>query len=127
MGGTEKMGKFTVQQMKTGYKFNLKAGNGQIIASSELYHVAEECLAAIERVRRHAGAAVEDQTLPARQPLPFPKFTVRHSERGSIRFYLYDEQGALLAHSKHYTAKRSCLAGIRSIAENAPGAPVITG
>ena len=127
MGGTEKMGKFTVQQMKTGYKFNLKAGNGQIIASSELYHVAEECLAAIERVRRHAGAAVEDQTLPAPQPLPFPKFTVRHSERGSIRFYLYDEQGALLAHSKHYTAKRSCLAGIRSIAENAPGAPVITG
>ena len=127
MGGTEKMGKFTVQQMKAGYKFNLKAGNGQIIASSELYHVAEECLAAIERVRRHAGAAVEDQTLPARQPLPFPKFTVRHSERGSIRFYLYDEQGALLAHSKHYTAKRSCLAGIRSIAENAPGAPVITG
>ena len=127
MGGTEKMGKFTVQQMKTGYKFNLKAGNGQIIASSELYHMAEECLAAIERVRRHAGAAVEDQTLPAPQPLPFPKFTVRHSERGSIRFYLYDEQGALLAHSKHYTAKRSCLAGIRSIAENAPGAPVITG
>lgn len=54
------MGKFTVQQMKAGYKFNLKAGNGQIIASSELYHVAEECLAAIERVRRHAGAAVED-------------------------------------------------------------------
>ena len=127
MGGTEKRGKFTVQQMKTGYKFNLKAGNGQIIASSELYHMAEECLAAIERVRRHAGAAVEDQTLPAPQPLPFPKFTVRHSERGSIRFYLYDEQGALLAHSKHYTAKRSCLAGIRSIAENAPGAPVITG
>ena len=121
------MGKFTVQQMKSGYKFNLKAGNGQIIASSELYHMAEECLAAIERVRRHAGAAVEDQTLPAPQPLPFPKFTVRHSERGSIRFYLYDEQGALLAHSKHYTAKRSCLAGIRSIAENAPGAPVITG
>ena len=121
------MGKFTVQQMKTGYKFNLKAGNGQIIASSELYHMAEECLAAIERVRRHAGAAVEDQTLPAPQPLPFPKFTVRHSERGSIRFYLYDEQGALLAHGKHYTAKRSCLAGIRSIAENAPGAPVITG
>ena len=78
------MGKFTVQQMKAGYKFNLKAGNGQIIASSELYHVAEECLAAIERVRRHAGAAVEDQTLPAPQPLPFPKFTVRHSERGSI-------------------------------------------
>ena len=26
------MGKFTVQQMKAGYKFNLKAGNGQIIA-----------------------------------------------------------------------------------------------
>ena len=67
------MGKFTVQQMKAGYKFNLKAGNGQIIASSELYHVAEEGLAAIERVRRHAGAAVEDQTLPARQAAALPE------------------------------------------------------
>ena len=122
------MGKFVIRETKTGIKFDLKAGNGEVIATSEVYTSKKSCLSGIASVQKNAPvAAVEDQTLPAPQPLPFPKFTVRHSERGSIRFYLYDEQGALLAHSKHYTAKRSCLAGIRSIAENAPGAPVITG
>lgn len=121
------MGKFTVQQLKAGYKFNLKAGNGQIIASSGVFHLMEDCLAAIERVKQCALAAVEDQTLHAHAALPFPKFEIRHNERGAICFYLYDSQGSLLAHSKNYTAKRSCLAGIRSMAENAPGAEVITG
>lgn len=121
------MGKFTVQQLKAGYKFNLKAGNGQIIASSGVFHVMEDCLAAIERVKQCALAAVEDQTVHSHVALPFPKFQVRHNERGAICFYLYDGQGGLLAHSKNYTAKRSCLAGIRSIAENAPEAEVITG
>jgi uncharacterized protein YegP (UPF0339 family) len=121
------MGKFTVQQLKAGYKFNLKAGNGQIIASSGVFHLMGDCLAAIARVKQCAMAAVEDQTLHAHAVLPFPKFEVRHNERGAICFYLYDGEGRLLAHSKQYTAKRSCLAGIRSIAENAPDAEVITG
>ena len=117
------MGKFTVQRVKAGFKFNLKAGNGQIIASSDMFHKMEDCLSAIERVK----APVEDQTVSAVQPLPFPKFEVRHTDRGGIGFFLRDENGDLLARSKHYTAKRSCLAGIRSIAENAPDAEVITG
>lgn len=121
------MGKFTVQQLKAGYKFNLKAGNGQIIASSGVFHLMEDCLAAIERVKLCALAAVEDQTLHVKAALPFPKFQICHNERGAICFYLYDHQGSLLAHSKNYTAKRSCLAGIRSIGENAPEAEVITG
>lgn len=121
------MGMFTVQQVKAGFKFNLKAGNGQIIASSGVYHGLEDCLAAIERVKQCAKAPVEDQTLSRVAPLPFPKFEVKHNERGAICFYLRDSAGIVLAHGKGYTAKRSCLAGIRSIAENAPDAPVITG
>lgn len=121
------MGKFTVQQLKAGYKFNLKAGNGQIIASSGIFRVMEDCLAAIEHVKQCAMAAVEDQTVHSYAVLPFPKFQVRHTDRGAICFYLYDGQGRLLVHSKNYTAKRSCLAGIRSMAENAPEAEVITG
>ena len=98
------MGMFTVQRVKAGFKFNLKAGNGQIIASSKVY-----------------------QTLSSAPTLPFPKFEVKHHERGGISFILLDDSGTVLAHGKGYTAKRSCLAGIRSIAENAPDAPVITG
>ncbi len=121
------MGKFTVQQLRSGFKFNLKAGNGQIIASSGVFHVLGDCLAAIDRVKAFADAPVEDQTVHSPTPVTGPKFQVRHSDRGAICFYLLDEGGAQLAHSKNYTAKRSCLAGIRSIAENAPDAEVITG
>ena len=120
------MGKFTVQQMKSGFKFNLKAGNGQIIASSKVYHHMEECLSAIERVKQCAFAPVEDQTIHGYQPVEFPKFEVRHNERGGIGFYLRDQKGEVLAHGKCYTAKRSCLAGIRSIGENAPEAEIVT-
>lgn len=121
------MGKFTVQRIKAGFKFNLKAGNGQIIASSGVFHLMEECLSAIEQVKTCAFAPVEDQTLSSVEPQPFPKFEICHADRGGICFYLRDGKGNLLAHSKNYTAKRSCLAGIRSIAENAPDAEVITG
>jgi len=31
------MGKFVVKEVKTGFKFDLKATNGQVIASSEIY------------------------------------------------------------------------------------------
>ncbi len=31
------MGKFVVKQVKTGVIFNLKAGNGEVIATSEIY------------------------------------------------------------------------------------------
>ncbi len=120
------MGKFTVQQMKAGFKFNLKAGNGQIIASSGVFHRQDDCMRAIRQVMQFAHAPVEDQTAHAFVIQPFPKFVVSHGARGFIGFCLYDEQGEELAHSKNYTAKRSCLAGIRSIGENAPGAEVIS-
>lgn len=120
------MGMFTVQELKAGYKFNLKAGNGQIIASSKAYHVLADCLSAIEQVRRCAHAPVEDQTVRDYKPLPFPKYEVRHTERGGISFFLRDHQGVELVHGKWYTAKRSCLAGIHSIGEHAPDAKVIS-
>ena len=31
------MGKFVIKEAKTGFKFDLKAGNGEIIASSQVY------------------------------------------------------------------------------------------
>ena len=31
------MGKFLVKQTKSGFKFDLKAGNGETIATSEVY------------------------------------------------------------------------------------------
>ena len=31
------MGKFVIKETATGFKFDLKAGNGEIIATSEVY------------------------------------------------------------------------------------------
>ena len=38
------MGKFVVNEVKTGIKFNLKAGNGEIIATSEVYSSEAACM-----------------------------------------------------------------------------------
>jgi uncharacterized protein len=57
-------GKFVLKKGTTGkYHFNLVAGNGQVIASSESYESRESALNGIESVRHNApGAEVDDQT-----------------------------------------------------------------
>jgi uncharacterized protein YegP (UPF0339 family) len=56
--------KFELKKAKSGqYHFNLKAGNGQIIASSEMYESKASALNGIESVRTNAkGAALDDQS-----------------------------------------------------------------
>jgi uncharacterized protein YegP (UPF0339 family) len=57
-------GKFEVFTDKAGkFRFNLKAGNGQVIASSEAYESKKAALSGIESVRKNAPAAkVADNT-----------------------------------------------------------------
>ena len=62
------MGKFVVKTTANGgFKFDLKAGNGEIIASSQIYKSEKSCNAGIESVRNNCTAEVEDQTV---DPLP---------------------------------------------------------
>ena len=51
------MGKFVVKQVKTGMVFNLKAGNGEIIAVGEGYKTKASCLNGIDSIRRNAPEA----------------------------------------------------------------------
>jgi uncharacterized protein YegP (UPF0339 family) len=57
-------GKFVVTKGKSGqYHFNLKAGNGEIIATSESYKSKAAALNGIESVKKNAtDAKVDDQT-----------------------------------------------------------------
>jgi uncharacterized protein YegP (UPF0339 family) len=57
-------GKFVLKKGTTGkYHFNLVAGNGQVIATSESYESRESALNGIESVRHNApGAEIDDQT-----------------------------------------------------------------
>ena len=57
------MGKFVVKETNTGVKFDLKAGNGEVIATSEVYFSKAACLKGIASVQKNAPVAgIEDQT-----------------------------------------------------------------
>ena len=57
------MGKFAVRKTNTGFKFDLVAGNGETIATSEVYSSESACLNGIESVRTNCVGEVEDQTV----------------------------------------------------------------
>lgn len=120
------MGKFVMKKVKTGIKFNLKAGNGEIIATSEVYTSASACKKGIESVRRNATAAhMEDQTAENFEKVTNPKFEMYVDKAGEFRFRLKARNGEIIAVSEGYKAKASCLNGIESVRKNAPDAPVV--
>lgn len=57
-------GKFVIKKGSSGkYHFNLMAGNGQVIATSEAYERKESAINGIESVKVNApGAPTDDET-----------------------------------------------------------------
>ena len=120
------MGKFVVKQTKNGFVFNLKAGNGEIIATSQTYSGEDACMNGIESVRKNAELAkLEDQTVENFETVTNPKFEVYLDKRGEYRFRLKARNGEMIATGEGYKAKASCLNGIDSIRRNAPESPVV--
>ncbi len=120
------MGKFVIKQAKTGFMFNLKAGNGEVIATSEIYTTLDACKNGIASVQKNAPiAAIEDQTAKDFQTEKNPKFEVYADKRGEFRFRLKAANGQIIAVGEGYKAKASCLNGIASIRKNAPDGAVV--
>ncbi|MBR3212155.1 MAG: YegP family protein [Firmicutes bacterium] len=114
------MGKYVVKEIKTGIKFDLKAGNGEIIANSEVYKSKASCLNGIASVKTNAPIApVEDQTVEEFEACKNPKFEVYTDKAGEFRFRLKAKNGQIIATGEGYKAKKSCLNGIESIRKNA--------
>ena len=119
------MGKFVVKATKTGFVFNLKAGNGETIATSEVYTTEAACMKGIESVRKNAAdAKLEDQTAAEVVAVTNPKFEVYTDKTGEFRFRLKARNGEVIAASEGYKAKASCLNGVDSVRRNAPDAAV---
>ena len=119
------MGKFAIKTVKTGVKFNLKAGNGEVIATSEVYTRLAACKKGIESVRRNAVAAkLEDQTVEGFEELTHPKFEVYKDKAGEFRFRLKARNGENIGKSEGYKRKDSCMKGIASVGKNAPDAKI---
>lgn len=120
------MGKFVVKKTNTGVKFDLKATNGQVIATSEVYSSDAACKNGIESVRKNAPvAAVEDQTVEGYAVEKNPKFEIYADKAGEFRFRLKATNGQVIAVSEGYKAMASCVNGVESVKKNAPEAEVV--
>ena len=119
------MGKFVIRNVPSGIKFDLKATNGQVIATSEVYESKAACENGIESVRRNAPVAgFEDQTAEGFETAINPKFEMYQDKAGEFRFRLKARNGQIIATSEGYTTKTSCENGIESVRKNAPEAEV---
>ena len=119
------MGKFVVRKTNTGIKFDLKAGNGEVIATSEVYASEASCLKGIASVQKNAPvAAVEDQTVEGFAAEKHPKFEMYTDKAGEFRFRLKATNGQVIAVSEGYKALAGCMNGIASVKKNAVDAPV---
>ena len=119
------MGKFVVRNTKTGVKFDLKATNGEVIATSEVYKTKKTCLNGIASVQKNAPIAeVEDQTAEGFEVKKNPKFEVYTDKAGETRFRLKAKNGQIVAVSEGYKTKKSALNGIESVRKNAVDSPI---
>lgn len=120
------MGKFTIKSTNTGYVFNLKAGNGEVIAVSQVYKTLDGAKNGCASVAANAPiAAIEDQTVEGYATEKNPKFEIYTDKAGEFRFRLKAKNGENIAAGEGYTTKSGCKNGIESIRKNAPDAPVV--
>ena len=121
------MGKFVIRNVASGIKFDLKATNGQVIATSEVYESDAACNKGIESVKKNAPVAkFEDQTAPEFEKVTHPKFEMYQDKAGEFRFRLKARNGEIIATSEGYKTKDACENGIDSVRRNAPEAEVVT-
>ena len=105
------MGKFEITTRKNGeYQFNLKAGNGQVILTSEGYSSKSGCENGIDSVRKN----VADDG----------KFEKKTAANGKSYFNLKASNGQVIGNSEMYENESSRDGGIESVKKNAPIAEV---
>ncbi|WP_313530857.1 YegP family protein [Sphingobacterium multivorum] len=105
------MGKFEVKTRKNGeFQFNLKAGNGQVILSSEGYTTKANCLNGVESVKKNA----QDDN----------KFDRKTATNGKYYFNLKATNGQIIGSSEMYESASGMENGIESVKKNAPDATV---
>ncbi len=104
--------KFHLKTAKDGqFHFNLVAGNGEPILSSELYKAKDSALNGIESVRKNSqreGA-----------------FEVKEASNGKTYFVLKATNGQVVGQSQMYASKASAEGGIDSVKRNAPEAVLL--
>ena len=97
------MGYFVFKKTATGVKFDLVAGNHEVIATSEVYKSEPSCRKGIASVRRNAPIAnLQDMTEEPVVKVSCPKFEVYVDKGGEYRFRLKATNGQIIAVSEGY-------------------------
>ena len=104
-------GKFEMKTAKNGkFHFNLKAGNGQIILSSEMYETRKAAENGIESVKKNAA----DEK----------RFERKMTKNNDPYFILKAGNGQEIGRSETYSGNAAMENGIKSVMKNAPDAPI---
>jgi uncharacterized protein YegP (UPF0339 family) len=105
-------GKFELKKSASEqFMFNLKAGNGQVILTSELYKAKDSAENGINSVKQHAA---EDAS-----------YERKASSRGEPYFVLKASNGQIIGKSEMYSSESAMENGIASVKANAPDATVV--
>lgn len=113
-------GKYIIKKTESGIQFDLKAANGEAIATSEIYKTRASCMNGINSVMKNAPIAnLEDQTVEGYEKCKNPKFEVYVDKAGEFRFRLKAKNGQIIAIGEGYKAKKNCVNGIESVRKNA--------
>ena len=119
------MSKYVIKKVPSGVKFDLRAGNGQTVLTSEVYTSEAVCRKGIESVRKNAPqAGLVDRTEEGFPTLTNPKFELYLDRSGSFRFRLRAKNGRIIAVSQAYTVRAACLNGIDFAKHNAAEAEI---
>lgn len=105
------MGNFVVKTGKDGqFRFNLKAGNGQIILTSEGYTTKAACLNGVESVQTNS----QDDS----------RYERKTSTNGKPFFNLRAKNSQVIGTSELYESTAAMENGIESVKKNAPDAKI---
>jgi uncharacterized protein YegP (UPF0339 family) len=105
-------GKFVITKTKNdGYHFNLKAGNGEVILSSQTYASKTSAEAGIASVK--VNAIIDEH------------FERSEDKSGHPRFNLKASNGQVIGVSESYNSKAGRDNGIESVKKNAPDAKTV--
>ena len=96
---------------KKNWMFNLKAGNGEVILTSEHYAARDGAVNGIESVRKNAAET--------------GGFDVRTAKNGEQYFVLVAKNKEVIGRSEMYKSPSSVKRGIASVMRNAPTARVV--
>ena len=97
------MGKFIINQTETGYVFHLRASNGEVIATSEVYKTKGACLNGVKSVIANAPKAnIEDQTAEGFEKAKLPKFEIYTDKAGEFQ---RTEFPAVLVQQPHFVGR----------------------